>query len=62
MTIKISQKTENGQNVTTFHINGNKHSSISVKNPQIIEQIINLSYSLTTHERDLLSDLLDMID
>ena len=50
------------QNITVVNIDGAEYSSNSIKNPEVLVKIIELSRSLTPYERDnSLTDLLGMM-
>ena len=63
MTIKIKTIFNSAnQNITVVNIDGAEYSSNSIKNPEVLVKIIELSRPLTPYERDnSLTDLLGMM-
>jgi hypothetical protein len=50
------------QKITVVDVQGRKYESMSIKNPETIRSILNLAHTLTRHERDILGDILNLID
>ena len=49
------------QKITVINIDGQEYASHSIKNPEILVKIIELTYTLTPHERSsILPELLMM--